>query len=189
MLDADVDDLNKTIKVQTARLKIFEAAQSNISNADMFKGPSRPQEACCASHNCVCHSSCSSCCRPTKSCCCSFQPCPGISPKASVNEDLTLMVSNLHKDVEIIKNILKVNNSDIQPEGQKCSKAPLPTTTPASSDQRSKPPSVLLPNQMIVESEVHETPRDISISSLEEFIPSPDSRLSLNCNLLTNQLS
>ena len=96
------------------------------------------------------------------------------------------MVSNLRNDVEIIKNMLKVNNSDIQPEGSKSSQAPLRPAMPNSSNQGHRPTSP--PNQILIDAEVHETPRDISISSMEEFLPSPDSR-PLNSNLLTNQLS
>ena len=89
----------------------------------------------------------------------------------------------LTTEVESIKNIL----SDLTVARSRLIEEQ-PTAEPAPDTSKTTEPPKISPDEIVVEVDVHESPRDISISSIEEFLPTHSPRNNLNSNLLTNQL-
>ena len=177
MLDSEIDDLNKTIKIQGARLKIFEENKNSNINTKYFP----PNEAASRTSSC-CTSrlsgSRSTCC-PANSCC-SPQPKPCRCTNLKNSEPdlfkLCQTVDVLKQDIEAIKTALKKETIDT-------------ISTPAGSVPSSLPrtQSKSTPvNHSLSDQNVLDTPhaQDISTSSIEEFIQEPN----LNCHLPTIQL-
>ena len=122
------------------------------------------------------------------SCCPSPPPCCCHHPQQICQADKVLGAENLHEklsmlttEVESTKNILNdltVSRSKLIEEQ--------PTAEPAPDTSKTPESPQISPDTIVVD--VHESPRDISISSIEEFLPTHSPRNNLNSNLLTNQL-
>ena len=183
LLDSEIDDLNKTIKIQKQRLKIFEESKSEScpENYSSFVG-TRAATACQPPG----HTSC--CLRPAPppSCC---GHCPQINRNetecSSISKDILHRITILATDIERIKSTL---NKDVIG-----SPTPTQVTTPAGPTALpsvSAPPDSDNVEIMVVErdEQVHESPSDTTINSIEEFLPLPQEEINLNSNLLTIQL-
>ena len=81
--------------------------------------------------------------------------------------------------MESIKNILEV----LSVSNQKAAE------DQTSSTETNEPSRSSQPNhdEITVEADIHEQPEDISINSIEEFLPTDDAGTNLNCQLPTNQ--
>jgi hypothetical protein len=122
------------------------------------------------------------------SCCPSPPPCCCHHPQQICQADKVLGAENLHEklsmlttEVESTKNILNdltVSRSKLIEEQ--------PTAEPAPDTSKTPESPQISPDTIVVD--VHESPRDISISSIEEFLPTHSPRNNLNSHLLTNQL-
>ena len=184
MLDSEIDDLNKTIKIQQARLRILEESQNKKSHEKYFKdyqscyGPicsePAPRPSCpCAQRSFNCYHSTFS----TQN----DAPC-------SYLKTLSNQVSKLSEDIELIKNLM---NS--QPSAQL---SPNIIPVPASPTSRHSPPAhpgspICNADISMISTTMKETPGDTSRVSLEEFIFSPNSTVAdnLNCSVPTSQLT
>ena len=175
MLDTEIDDLNKTIKIQRARLKIFEDA--NNANASVASKvdkhtregscvpPPPPYTPCCYSPpRCSCR------------CSCSAQPRPPSAPDIPLSQDILEQISGLASEIETIKHILNV-----QKPPPTASYGPIVPDSPTLITTDDSVP-------MVVEADIHEAPAENSINSIEEFLPSNDDTAHLNFNPLTIQL-
>ena len=183
-LDTEIDDLNKTIKIQGYRLKIFEDDKNNDINSkysDHEKDSSQP----CASRNTapVMRSTHAPCCSHTHVCC----HCTGVSPHScssqepKIPEGLLNKLEKLNEEVEIIKNILnsKYKESEIATPNQ--------LTRPESTEGEDS--NRMNVDDSNIETEIHVGAENISIISIEEHMPSLDIQEDLNSQVPTIQLS
>ena len=173
MLDADIDDLNKTIAIQKARLEIFENGQNEKLSNGHFQSEQRGQKSCpstsCSPTPC-CH-------RPPPSCCSAHHvhapPAEMSSPLLNVLHSKLLVMS---ADIKAVKDTLKASTNPSRPQ-------PSHSLHSMAGSERISP-------------DIHtsltdiapEPPRDMSTNSIEEFIFSPQQENILNPNVLTNQL-
>ena len=176
MLDSEIDDLNKTIKIQKARLKIFEDAK-NSDASDPTYSTKHLKEG-----NCLATSPPTSCCRPSPPpppcwCRCYVQQCQTREP--SLSQDILNQISGLATEIEAIKSTLHFKNSPDH-ASQDCSGSELAVS--------STPPTPADGEQMVVDTLSHEKPADISVNSIEEFLPTNHEVDNLNFNPLTIQL-
>ena len=166
MLDTEIVDLNKTIKIQDSRLKIFEDVQNKRLNAhylDPNKTPHGETQFCTSVRACCTHSS--SCSR------CSPPPC--CHHTGAHYEDTNKHIQGLIKEVEIIKNFLK----DLTQSHNAKQKSRVPPE-PTNRDNF---------DEVIDDVDVDNETNDMSINSIEEFMP-PITTETLNFQPLTNQL-
>ena len=187
ILDTEIDDLNKTIKIQEQRLKIFEAAQSrDISD----KYPTTNIQCKPASDHCFIRHHCTPtvhCCTRTATSCCQN---PSNNPE-NINSDILDHVEKLAVEVQLIKNMMKQSNTH-QPMEQ-------PSLSPSHStaglvDNDSPTETVASPNSnttnphrtcTVMSEDIQNAASDVSINSIEEFIPEVQAHL--NTQVLTIQ--
>ena len=173
MLDAEIDDLNKTIAIQKARLEIFENDQNEKLSNKYFQPEQRGQKSCsltgCSSTPC--------CQRPPPSCCSAYHA--HASPadiSSSLINNLNSRLLAMSVDIKAVKDTLKASEGPAQPH-------PSCNMDSMSCSENSSPAK---PTTAIVDAP--EPPRDMSTNSIEEFIFSPQQENFLNQNVLTNQL-
>ena len=167
MLDTEIEDLNKTIKIQDSRLKIFEDEQNKRLNAQ-YLDPNKTAHG----ETQFCTTSARTCCTHSPSCPrCSTPPC--CHHTGAHHKDTYKHIQGLFKEVETIKNFLK-DLTQSRNAKQK-SRIPQETENPDNSDK------------IIEDVDVDNETNDISINSIEEFMP-PITTETLNFQPLTNQL-
>ena len=185
MLDSEVDDLNKTIKIQKARLKIFEEQQNVDSARDYFpdKAARSFPSGCLTASKPFQHTSC--CHHPV--CCCNHGH---QSSSLRMSEEVLVSLSNT---VKSLSNDLVEIKSAIRQQQSSAPSVRLPTLprSPASNEPRkagAEKVVVHVPacNDILVEAEIHADPSNMSISSIEEFVP-PDLESDLNSIVPTSQ--
>ena len=145
MLDTEIDDLSKTIKIQKLRLNIFEDAKNTKSSEKYFQEvqhnknsrSSSPSPPSCSNATCCQQPpSCCSCRVTPRWCRCQtaiHRPDPDNS---LVIEDLLSNVSRLSRDVETIKGSLNLN---IEPSPPSCNAMSAPATTTLPAESRASP--------------------------------------------------
>ena len=180
MLDAEIVDLNKTIKIQQSRLKIFED-NKNDKNAKKYFGSDIASQANSFP------SSAPTC--PRHSCCCSRPPCCCQSTQHHVQTpDIEAAIKTLSEDMKMMKLLLKNSTPGT---GLEDSKAPDPDQ---QNEEETENPSMAPPpnynERQDVTANIHENQGDVSIVSIEEFIPDiPANETDLKCLVPTIQLN
>ena len=201
MLDAEISDLNKTIQIQDSRLKIFEEAK-NKDCSDKFLS---------ADHQNRIHTQ--PCPQTLHQSCFFYHPPPCHSGHVHHHEQthrnelekVLKAVEKLSEEVKIIKLIIRrpldpdppdrssvqglshpVNESpDREPGELLCQPPPSPIHRLAENTTAAGG------HNDIVQVDIHEIPNNVSMSSIEEFIPSPfptrPPEDNLNLNLPTSQ--
>ena len=173
ILDNEIDDLNKTIKIQDQRLKIFESSQFSQSKTT---GNLSTETQSATYHGSVPHHCCArvvpTCCRLPSYC------------QEKVNPDNNEKIEELVNEIQLIKTMLQALITRL-PVDSPCSSSKNETvghrSTPMSQEcslngNRRDPDE-------IVTAEIHNSKNDVSINSIEEFIP----EAYLNAYALTNQ--
>ena len=170
MLDADIDDLNKTIAIQKARLEIFENDQNEKVSNKYFESELRGRKSCslrdCSSSPC--------CPRPPPTCCSAYHV---HAPQAGESNSL---LNTLHNKLLVISADIKAVKDTLKPPTKLS--PPQPTQSMTNSEERCP----TTPNAAT--DDATEPTRDMSMNSIEEFIFSPHQESILNINVPTNQL-
>ena len=166
--------MNKTIKIQKQRLRIFEESKNeNYSRSVETRATASWQPpgptSCCS--------------QPPPSCC---RHCPHISRNecSPTSQDILHQISTLATDIETIKSTLNRDDNG----SPKPVPAPAPAGPSALSEVSTPPNSDEIDMTTEPDDEVQEPPADTTVNSIEEFLPLLQEESNLNSNLLTNQL-
>ena len=193
LLDTEVKDLNKTISIQRARLKIFEDQQNSKSSDQYIRDQETVQTSSCTSSGRSvarsCHTPSTCCNQPMTPCCCkTISHTHSNSLPQELLANVVKSVNKLSKDFEHLKSVMAHPHD------------PVTVATATQTDVSAHEPVSLVEattrattdnhtNEIIVEADIHETPQNMSTSSIEEFLPSPNHDIPLNYQVTTSQHS
>ena len=186
LLDTEVKDLNKTISIQRARLKIFEDQQNSKSTGQYFRDQETVQTSSCTSSGRSvarsCHTPSTCCNQPMTPCCCkTISHTHSNSLPQELLANVVKSVNKLSKDFEHLKSVMAHPHDPVTVATATQTDVSVLATTRATTDNHT--------NEIVVEAEIHESPQNMSTSSIEEFLPSPDHEIPLNYQVTTSQHS